>query len=675
MITNSQFLETVYGSLADGRCGWYVAFRGDPNKVGADSWGGAVWLGTPNQALMIDKRLDDNLYYSVGRLAMRDGKMPRRSKQFFDGLAVLLADDADPTNLNGLPSFIIETSPGKNQIGVLLDQEDPATQDPQLIDAVMQAMADAALISADKSGNNAVRLARLPNATNGKGGAQHQVALRTWHPEKRYTLEDALGIFGLDLDAVQSRAQRLERQAPRETSSDAENGELIRRIQSGESYHDPLMKLSAKLVASGASGGAVVNLLRGIMDANGDRSERWKARYDEIPRMVQGAERFRPEPLAPITINLGDSQQPAKAPAELAPMSWGALAQISPEPPDWCLDGWLPARTTTLLSANGGVGKSNLSLQLAASLALGKPFLGTELDSGKVLLLSAEDEGRTVHFRLANICADLGVNLSVLEDRLVAFDLTQADCVLWQEGAPTAKMQWLADQANLFTPRVIIIDNASDVFNANENDRAEVRGFMRALNAIALHSNAAILLLAHVDKASVRFGAGQDSNTTFSGSTAWNNSARSRWAMTRDADRLVVLRHEKCNFGPLQPEMRLEFDPAAKVFRKAGTVPGISCDRVLRNSQRDAILKILAAALKAGQKLSMAATANNNAFRVVSASKGFPRVQRGEFFAILYDMQREGLLEEIEYTNGRKKFKTLALTEYGREQSAPSWET
>ncbi|NDC04341.1 MAG: hypothetical protein EBZ81_15590, partial [Betaproteobacteria bacterium] len=83
--------------------------------------------------------------------------------------------------------------------------------------------------------------------------------------------------------------------------------------------------------------------------------------------------------------------------------------------------------------------------------------------------------------------------------------------------------------------QTIVIDNASDVFADNENDRTAVRGFMRALNLIAHATGAACLLLAHVDKASVRGGAGQTTNSTFSGSTAWNNSARSRWAMVRDA--------------------------------------------------------------------------------------------------------------------------------------------
>ena len=670
MVSNSEFLSAVYGPLGAGQHGWIAAFRGDPNAVAPDAWAGQAYLGTPNQQLMIDRRVEDNTYYSVARLALGDGR-PRRSKSAFDSLAALVADDADPDELNGTPSFVIETSPLNHQIGVLLDADDPATRDVALIDAVMQAMADARLIRADSSGNNAVRYCRLPAGTNGKSGRNTPVQLKAWHPGNRYTLEDALGVFGLDLDAVRSRVSA---PAPRatDTPGDAENASLIHSILSGESYHDPLIKLSAKLVASGASGGAVVNHLRGLMEAarpsSGAELERWQARYNEIPRMVQGAERFRPEPLAPVTINLGPKPERATAALEPAPIDWTHLAQTAPEPATFALAGWMPARTTTLLSANGGVGKSNLSLQLAAAVALSRPFLGLDTARGKVLLLSAEDETRTVHFRLGNICADLGVSLADLEDKLVAYDLTQTDCVLWRDGAPTARMQWLSDVVDQHQAQVVIIDNASDVFSSNENDRAEVRGFMRALNVIAQHSAAAVLLLAHVDKASVRMGAGQDTNSTFSGSTAWNNSARSRWAMTRDSDRLVTLRHEKCNLGPLQEEIRLEFDQAAKVFRRQGTVPGSLSPGMLRHSQRVAILKLLAYSLRSGQRLSMSSTANNNAYRVLSGSAAFPKgLQRAEFFSLLFDMQRDGLLTEVDYTANRKTYKSLALTASGDE--------
>ena len=666
MVSNSEFLEAVYGPLGEGVHGWIACYAGDPNAVGADAWAGQLYVGTTNAKLMIDRRVEQNTYYSVARLTL-NGERPRRSKNNFASLAALVADDADPGELNGTPSFIIETSPGNHQIGVLLDPEDANVRDAALVDAVMQTMADAQLVRADASGNNAVRYCRLPQGVNGKGGRNSPVSLREWRPENRLTLEDALGVFGIDLDGVRSRVSRLT-QSVKDAPSDAENAELMRRIISGESYHDPLIKLSAKLVASGASGGAVVNHLRGLMDAARPGSptelERWQSRYNEIPRMVQGAERFRPEPLAPITINLGGQKAP-EAPAELSPLDWSTLAQGVPEPALFRWAGWLPARTTTLLSANGGVGKSNLSLQLAASLALGAPFLGESVETCRVLVISAEDETRTVHFRLGNIVADLGATLSDLNGRLVAYDLTQHDCVLWREGVPTARMQWLADTVERHQADVVILDNASDVFSANENDRAEVRGFMRSLNAIAHHSGAAVLLLAHVDKASVRMGAGVDTNTTFSGSTAWNNSARSRWAMTREND-AVSLRHEKCNLGPLQGEIKLEFDTAGKVFRRFGQVASAAFARsLLRQSKRVEILQVFRAAEQRGIQLSPSENARGTSDAFKACQKVIPN--RREFFGELTAMRLDGLVTVREYTRDRKTREQLVLTATGEK--------
>lgn len=666
MVKNSEFLAEAYGALGDGTFGWTCGFSADPHRALPDIWSGSLWLASERQVEMLDRRIEQNTYFSVARL-----NAPKRAKSAFHSLAVLVADDADPSELNGKPSYVLETSPGNHQVGIFLDPADPATRDLELIDRLMSAMADARLIRADASGNNPVRYCRLPQGRNTKGGAAHEVRLLEWNPGHRLTLEDAAATFGIDLDALAPAA----RPAAPATPAEGDWRELVQAIVAGESYHDPLLSLSARLVKAGAAGGAVVNLLRGVMEAAQDRSDRWKSRYDEIPRLVAGAERYRPAPLAPVTISLGAPQKAPETAADLAPLDWSALAQTAPEPPEWLLQGWMPRRTTTLLSANGGVGKSNLSLQLAACLGLGRSFMGLDpVAPCRVVVLSAEDEARTVHFRLANVAADLGVGLADLEGRVFAYDLTQQDCILWRDSAPTAKMQWLADIVDRHGAECVVIDNASDVFAANENDRAEVRGFMRCINAIAQASGAGVLLLAHVDKASVRMGAGSDTNSTFSGSTAWNNSARSRWAMTREEE-CVVLRHEKCNFGALQEELRLEFDPVARVFKRFGQVSAAAAARtLLRISQRDAVLRLLAAEIRAGRRLSMSKQANNSAWNVLSGAKSFPKMESKQFYALLFDMQREGLIVEETYTNNRRTFKTIALTAEGVEASLPSWE-
>jgi|GEM_PF-973930 len=682
-MTNSDFLAEVHGELAPDQYGWVCSFRASPDNPPEGVWAGRAYRGTEQQAKLIDGASADNTYFST---AILTGFPWARQKATFHALAALVVDDIDPADVMQY-SWALQTSPGKYQVGILLDwRDDPDCSNQELVDRIMVALASRGR-SNDRSGNACVRYVRLPGGTNTKPRAAGpwKVQLAEWHPNVRWTLADACAAVGIDLDALRV-ASAVAATAPTTSSTGSHAGEMLAMLTapvSERSYHDSLARLAASLVSGGMYAGAAVELLYSLMDqvrptGPAEEVRRWEMRRAEIPRAVKSAEKFAPENRQPrsVTVNLavGDDVQKMDTPAQpgaLTPLDWDSLGDREPEPAHFHVPGWLPARTTTILSANGGVGKSNLSLQLAVGLATGHAWLGMELQPCRVLVISAEDDTRTVHFRVANICRDLKVGMLELKDRLAVYDMTDQDCVLWRAGGATDKMQWLADAAVRHRAQVVIIDNASDVFAANENDRAEVRGFMRCLNAIAHGTGAAVLLLAHVDKASVRMGAGQDTNTTFSGSTAWNNSARSRWAMTRDGERVISLRHEKCNLGPLQDEVRLEFDIEAKVFRRFGTTPGASAAAALvRNTNRAAILRLLVSAERAGQRLSMNASANNNAYRVLKSEAEFPRVERSEFFSLLFQMQRDGLLEEVEYKHDRKNFKRLQLTDVGKLRAA-----
>jgi len=678
-MTNSDFLAELLGELTSGTHGWVCTFRADPSKAPPDVWSGRPYRGLPAQAGLIDKADRDNTYFCTGVLrATDDGEIVRR-KEAFVRLAVLLLDDVQMDDVKGC-SYAIQTSPGKFQVGILLDPADPDTANQALIDRVMSALA-ARGRSNDASGNALVRYGRLPVGCNTKPRAAGtwQVQLESWQPKVRWSLADACDAVGIDLDALRATVTRTAERSSTHAGTGTHAGEFLQGLTGAPSeraYHDSLTRMAASLVAGGMFAGAAVEHLYSLMDAvrpTGPEEEvrRWEARRAEIPRAVRSAEKFAPDTRKPpsITVNLGKAEEPEQEqPGELQPMDWGVLEHQTPEPPAWRLDGWLPEGTVTLLAANGGVGKSNLSLQLGVALVHGQQFMDIATKPSRVLVLSGEDEARTVHFRVANICQDMQVPMASLANRMTVYDLTQQDCVLWRDGHPTERMQWLADQAVRLKAEVIVIDNASDVFADNENDRTAVRGFMRALNLIAHVTRAAVLLLAHVDKASVRMGAGQDTNSTFSGSTAWNNSARSRWAMVRE-EQVVTIRHEKCNLGPLQEEIRVEFDGAAKVFKRFGHVPGNAAARALVRSQhRIAVMRLLSDAASRGQKLSMSVKATNNAFVMLRDEQGFPaQLLRADFFGLLADMQRDGLVEEVEYLNeSRKKHKRLELTEVGR---------
>lgn len=701
-MTNSDFLAEVYGHLGDNEFGWITNFRADPSNAPPLVWGGRFYKGTPNQAALIDNAGEDNTYFCTAVLKpTEDGEFFRR-KDCFVRLAVLTLDDVPLEDITSC-SYAIQTSPGKHQVGIFLDCDDPDTYNRQLVDRVMQAFA-ARGRSNDASGNACVRFVRCIVGTNTKPRAAGpwKVQLVTWAPNIRWTLADACAAFGVDLDNLRMAAA-IERtgSSTKGAGTGTHAGEMIASLTDPQpeqrAYHDNITRLAASLISGGMFPGAAVEFLYSLMDQakpstrEEEELRRWETRRAEIPRAVKSAEKFAPEERkAPqITVNLSvgqDDQQvdeggSSSEPDHLAPMDWGVLSRTEPEPTHWRMEGWLPERTVTLLSANGGVGKSNLSLQLSVASVLGQQFVGVDTKPSRVLVISGEDEGRTVHFRVANICADLGIEMSELNGRMIVYDMTQVDCVLWRNGAPTERMQWLADTVVRHKVDVLVIDNASDVFADNENDRTAVRGFMRCLNLISSKTGVATLLLAHVDKASVRAGAGLDSNSTFSGSTAWNNSARSRWAMVREDSGAIVVRHEKCNLGPLQEEIRLEFDAGSKTFKRFGTIPGNQmAQAVVRNAHRAAILKSVQRANAAGTTLSTKTTAPNNAFVALRDDPDFPRVDRRTFFGLLRDLENEGLLAQEPYTrSNRGTGYRLVLTQAGETRVAigsgagPTW--
>jgi len=689
-MTNSDFLSEVLGHLEAGQFGWITSFRHDPGSCPPASWAGRAYTFNKAQAAVIDKAGLDNTYFCTSVLKKTEQGNVRR-KESFVRLAALVIDDVTPDEIKGF-SWSLQTSPGNFQVGILLDAQDPDTNNKQLIDRVMSSLAARGRTN-DASGNAIVRYVRLPIGTNTKPRAAGawSVKLDVWAPRVRWSLADACEAIGIDLDGLRARVDV--HSPPSKGTGTHAAAELIQGITgpiNERAYHDSIIRLSASLIAGGMFAGAAVEFMYSLMDAskpvgNEEELRRWQIRRDEIPRAIKTAEKFAPVERAPtlITVNLNSrSPDEPSSPHEPVRMDWEQLASSPPEPAKFRLDGWLPERTVTLLSANGGVGKSNLSLQLAVALTTGQDFLNIQTKQSKVLVISAEDEARTVHFRVANVCQESGITTQELTP-LSVYDLTQHDCVMWKDGRATDRMQWLADKVVQHKADVVIIDNASDVFIANENDRAEVRGFMRCLNMIAVGTNAAVLVLAHVDKASVRTTAGSDSNTTFSGSTAWNNSARSRWAMVKSADDAeIILRHEKSNLGPLQQPIALAFDLTSKTLKLFGTTPGLQlAASVVHNAKRAAILKMIAQELSNDNNLSMNANANNNIYKILNGDPLYPpRLKRKDFFVILRELEIENLIGHESYAKAnRTKAYRVILTKAGQARVAvgsgapPNW--
>jgi RecA-family ATPase len=219
----------------------------------------------------------------------------------------------------------------------------------------------------------------------------------------------------------------------------------------------------------------------------------------------------------------------------------------------WLVDGLVPSKTVTLLSGDGGTGKSLLALQLAVAAATGTPWLGKPVQSGGVIFTSAEDDEAELHRRLADIIRAQDLSYGACE-RLTLRSLAGRDALLAIEGQykliESDLFKQLDNRALQDAPVCIVIDTLADVFPANENDRTKARQFIGILRKLAIQHNCAVILLAHPSLT------GLNTRSGTSGSTGWNNSVRSRLYLERDmsdgyeADsRRRVLSVKKSNYG------------------------------------------------------------------------------------------------------------------------------
>jgi hypothetical protein len=86
--------------------------------------------------------------------------------------------------------------------------------------------------------------------------------------------------------------------APMPDVNRVSDGELIADIICGERFHESTCSLAARYVGRGIASKTVVEMLRGFLESHAAsaRDARWKARYADIPRLVETAvAKFQPK--------------------------------------------------------------------------------------------------------------------------------------------------------------------------------------------------------------------------------------------------------------------------------------------------------------------------------------------------------------------------------------------
>lgn len=263
----------------------------------------------------------------------------------------------------------------------------------------------------------------------------------------------------------------------------------------------------------------------------------------------------------------------------------------------WIVDELIPSGSVTMLTGDGGLGKSLLSLQLMTCCALGRHWLGRETAQVRAMGVFCEDDQDELHIRLDAVtdhyrCTydDLG-DMRVLSR--VGFDNTLMESkTLFDHGErkefleETQFYHQIYNTAADWGAQLVVLDSLHDLFAGNENDRRHARYFIGMLRRLALDIEGAVIINAHPSLS------GMSNGTGMAGSTAWNNSVRSRLYLTRakddsdnpeDTDRRV-LKTMKANYGKAGGKIDLIWESGAFAIEQQafGAVAGIQ----VRNDEK-----------------------------------------------------------------------------------------
>jgi len=356
------------------------------------------------------------------------------------------------------------------------------------------------------------------------------------------------------------------------------------------------------------------------------------------------------------------------------------LGTVHLDPPPHLIERILPRGVPTLLGAHGGTGKSLFALTLAVCAAAGRDFMGLSVEPGPVVFYSAEDHEDVLRWRVQRICRYLALDPAHVAKNLTLLDATMGDPALYREvseagirrGIATQTMQSLESWVIETEAVLLVVDNASDAYDAPENQRAQVRAFMRSLTQLARRVMCTCLLLAHIDKATAKGG---NSSEGYSGSTAWHNSARSRLFL-HEKDDVLTLEHQKANFGKRAEPLMLQWDNDMIAQASDATAAGA----MTGNARAAAVLALILEYNQRDEAISPSVNARTNPYRMLHGSPEYPRhLERRDLEQLLREQQRAGRIEVDRYRTPDRKWRDRwIVTAKGKdfiaayEEGAPS---
>jgi hypothetical protein len=529
-VKNSEFLQLLYAGIPEKSSLWVTSFYGNPDLTDSGNWFGRPYR--PDKNALVDSMVTVNSYFSVAALSpTADGEI-RRRKANFEQLLVLVADDALIDDVKGTVSYVLNTSPGKAQIGIFIDKDDPDAKNRALVDSIVTRMAENGLLRADASGNNSVRYVRLPVGQNQKprdsGPWDHQLAV--WNADCVMSLADAAAAFGIDVDEL----RKIKEMTPADAKSSIYDGQadLLRltasNIVRGERLHESINEMAFSLVACGTHPGTVVSTLRGLMESSlVAKDDRWKARYDDIPRSVTTAvEKLKDDKTPEVT--------PQNHPlANFVPYSLGDL-----EPDEFIFDDILIAGVI-LLAGFTGIGKTTALVPLMTRAAhLCDPADGLRPLLRRKVIYVSEDPKQVVRvltsMRVAGDLIATDAEISEWFKIVPARRMDAASIVKVKEIYQTMTYRNISKESGVYydaMPIVVLDTSNATIELENESDNSEVGRAVATLKSEL--GGIPLIIVAHLAKTLKK---ADISDMTSRGAGAWEGDVNQVLYMTKEDD-------------------------------------------------------------------------------------------------------------------------------------------
>jgi RecA-family ATPase len=254
----------------------------------------------------------------------------------------------------------------------------------------------------------------------------------------------------------------------------------------------------------------------------------------------------------------------------VTPADWKG---IKPHQQAFLASARIPCGDLTILTGNGGSGKTEIAMQLLVYVAAGlADWLGCTIENGLALFLSCEEPEHNIRDRVERICKHRCIDPHGVTDLRLVFPELDATWLahVGKDGrlSKAPLMDWLEDWIRQHRPRLVVVDSIAAVFDGDAIARRQVRGFLAMLRKIAREYDMAIVLLDHP---SVR---GMADGTGTANSVDWRNSVRSMLHLSdpdKDDPDVRTLTVTKSNYGRTGEKVTLRWNGLTFTTAEAGT--------------------------------------------------------------------------------------------------------